>query len=194
MRKPAANDHPIHELIRERWSPRVFGDQPVSESDLASLLEAARWAPSSMNEQPWRFVVATRAEPEAHQAIFDTLTEGTRKWAGAAPVLMIATAHKTFARNGEPNRHARYDTGAAMAYLTLEATSRGLVVHQMGGFSAERARAHLGIPEDFEPMAVVAVGHPTRVEALPPDLAEREKAGRARKPQSEIAFRGSWRG
>jgi len=137
-------------------------------------------------------VVATRDEPEAHRAIFDTLSEGNRKWAGKAPVLMIVAAHRMFARNGAPNRHAGYDTGAAMAYLTLEATSRGLVVHQMGGFSAQRTRTQLGIPEDFEPMAAVAVGHPASLEAIPPDLTDREQATRARKRQSEIVFRGRW--
>ncbi len=192
MRKPASTDHPVHELVRERWSPRAFAEAPVSDADIASLLEAARWAPSSMNEQPWRFVVAERSDAEAHAAVLATLAEGNRKWAGQAPVLMIVAASKVFARNGRPNGHALYDAGAAMAWLTVEATARGLVLHQMGGFDRDKAAEALGISADFAPVVAVALGHPADLETLPPDVVERERAPRARKPQSEIAFRGRW--
>jgi len=192
MKKPATNDHPVHELIRERWSPRAFGTQSVSDDDLASMLEAARWAPSSRNEQPWRFVVTTRATPEEHQVVFDVLDAGNQKWAGQAPVLMIVAAKKRFARDGKPNAHALYDTGAAVAFLTLEATARGLVLHQLAGFDRDRAAASLGIPEPFEPVVAIALGHPAEPGSVAPELAERERAPRARKSQSELAFRGRW--
>ncbi len=192
MRKPALTEHPVHEIVRERWSPRAFDSRSVSDSDLASLFEAARWAPSSMNEQPWRFVVATRRDPEAFQAIFGTLAEGNQKWAGQASVLMVVAASRAFARNGKLNRHSLYDTGAAVAWLSAEATARGLVLHQMGGFDRDRAAAVLGIPADYDPVVVVALGYPAPDESLPLEQAERERAPRVRKPQAETVFRGRW--
>lgn len=190
MDKPAPSDYPIHELIQRRYSPRAFAPAEVSDADLASLIEAARWAPSCMNEQPWRFVVASRADPWAFSALLSCLDESNRRWADQAGALAFAIAKKTFTRNGKPNAYARYDTGQAVALLSVEATSRGLVVHQMAGFDASRATATLGLPADFEPVTAIALGPPGDPDQLPADLAERERAPRARKPQAELVFRG----
>ena len=153
MDKPATTDYPVHELIRERWSPRAFSDQPIAPEVLRSLFEAARWAPSSSNEQPWAFIVATKDDTATHAKLLSTLVESNQVWAKNAPVLGIAVSKLTFARNGNPNRNAFYDTGAAIAYLTMEATSRGLFVHQMGGFDPRKATELFSIPTGWEPIA-----------------------------------------
>lgn len=193
FRNPAATEAAVHELIRERWSPRAFSSEPVNSQDLHSLLEAARWAPSSMNEQPWRFVMADRfRDPEAHARVLSTLVPQNAAWAGRAPVLMVAVSKMTHTHNGAPNRHALYDTGAATALLTLQATWHGLSVHQMGGFHADQARKLLGIPEGFEPVAVLAIGHPGDPADLSDNLRTRELAPRQRRPLNELVFNGSW--
>lgn len=193
MEKPADNDHPIHELIRRRWSPRAFSDRPVEPEVLCSLFEAARWAPSCYNDQPWYFFVGTRdRERETYDNILDCLVEGNRTWAEGAPVLGLSVARLTFAYNDEPNRHARHDVGLAAENLVLEALNRGLFVHQMAGFSRKTAREHFHIPEDHEPMAAMAVGYPGRPEDLPEKLRERERSSRSRRPLEEFVFGGEW--
>jgi nitroreductase len=193
MRKPAPTGAGVHELIRERWSPRALSDAPIAAGDLESLLEAAQWAPSSMNEQPWRFVVADRcANPEMHARVVSTLAPANVVWAQRAPILIVAVAHMTYSRNGAPNRHAFYDTGAAAVQLALQATSLGLGVHQMGGFSPDQARTTLGIPEGFEPVVVLAVGHPGDVAELSEELRARELAPRQRRPLRESVYSGAW--
>src|SRR5260370_6405287 len=129
MQKPAPSDFPVHELIRERWSPRAFADKPVPQDVLRSIFEAARWAPSSNNEQPWAYLVATRDDKESFEKMLSVLVEFNAAWAKSAPVLAIAVAHLVFAKNNAPNRNAQYDTGAASALLTVEATAHGLAVH-----------------------------------------------------------------
>src|SRR5438309_679557 len=133
MTRRAATDHPVHELIAERWSPYAFADRPVSKDDLLSLFEAARWAPSSYNEQPWGYLVATRDDPEGFARLLSCLVEGNQVWAKAAPVLALGCTRLTFARNGQPNAAALHDLGLAAGNLCLEATARGLAVHQMIG-------------------------------------------------------------
>jgi nitroreductase len=192
MDKPAPLDHPIHELLAHRWSPRAFSDRPVDRATVRSLLEAARWAPSSMNEQPWRFVVATREDREAFDRLAACLSSGNRQWAPRAALLVAVVAAETFRRNGRPNRHAWHDVGQAIALLTVEASARGLSVHQMGGIDRESLREAIGIPDGFSPITVVAIGYPGAPEDLPEDLAERERAERKRLPQSEFAFSGAW--
>src|SRR3954463_9809046 len=150
--------HPIHDLLRRRWSPRAFSDRPVEREKLLSVLEAARWAPSSNNEQPWHYLVARKEEPEEFARLLACLVEKNQSWAKAAPVLMLSVASTVFARNGKPNRHALHDVGQAVADLTVQATALGLFVHQMAGFSAEKARETYGIPENAEPVAALAVG------------------------------------
>jgi nitroreductase len=173
----------VHELVSERRSPRAFSNAPIPAEDLESLLEAARWAASSYNEQPWRFVVADRhRNPESHARVASTLVPVNAAWASQAPVLIVAVAKSIMAANGKPNRHAFYDTGAAVAQLTLHATSLGLGVHQMGGFHADQARTLLAIPDGYDPVAVLAVGYPDDAQAAP----------RQRRPLSDFAYDGVW--
>lgn len=191
-RKPAPADREIHHLLRERYSPHAFADEPVPEPVLERLLEAARWAPSSFNEQPWRFVVAERSrDPTTHEALVEVLAEGNRAWARDAPALALTAAKRTFDFNGEENAHARHDVGLAVAQLTLQATAEGLGVHQMAGFDAEAAREAFELPEGVDPVTVIAIGYPASPEALPDELAERETAPRERLALDEIAHRGT---
>jgi nitroreductase len=192
MQKPASTEAPIHELIRERWSPRAFSDKSIPAEILRSLFEAARWAPSSSNEQPWAYIVATKEEAENFAKMLGVLVEFNADWAKHAPVLALSVAHlKT--REGKPNRVALHDVGSASAQLTFEANSRGLFVHQMAGFDAEKAREAFGIPVDWEPVAAMAIGYPGNADSLPQKLRERELAPRARKPLKEFVMTGTWR-
>jgi len=192
MQKPAITEHPINQLLRERWSPRAFAEKPIPVEDLRSLFEAARWAPSSNNEQPWAFIVATKQDEATYSEVLSTLHEFNQLWAKQAPVLALAVSRLTFARNGNPNRNAFYDTGAAAADLTAEATSRGLRVHQMAGFDPRKAIELFSIPEGWEPIAAFAIGYPGDPQALPENLRERELAPRSRKPLTEFVMSGTW--
>ena len=192
MHKPASTDHPVHELIRERWSPRAFSEKAVPAEELRSLFEAARWAPSSNNEQPWAFIVGTKDDQATHTKLLTTLVEFNQIWAKQAPVLAIAVSELAFARNGHPNRNAFYDTGAAVADLTTEATSRGLLVHQMAGFDAHKATELFSIPNGWEPIAAFVLGYPGDPQSLPETLRERELASRKRKPLADFVMSGSW--
>lgn len=192
MQKPAPSDFPIHELIRNRWSPRAFEDTAIPEEVLRSLFEAARWAPSSNNEQPWAYIVATKDDLVNFDKILGTLVEFNQSWAKSASALAIAVAKLAFAKNQATNRNAQYDTGAATALLSVEATARGLVVHQMAGFDPEKARQTFGIPEGWEPLAAIAIGYPGNPDSLPPKLKDRELAQRSRKPIREFVMTGSW--
>jgi nitroreductase len=192
MHKPAPIDFPVHELIRDRWSPRSFADKVIPEEVLRSLFEAARWAPSSNNEQPWAYIVATKDDKVNFNKILGTLVEFNASWAKNAAALAIAVAELTFAKTHAPNRNAQYDTGAATAFLSVEATARGLAVHQMAGFDPDRARQAFAIPEGWEALAAIAIGYPGSPDALPPKLRDRELAPRTRKPIREFAMTGSW--
>jgi len=192
MHKPASNDFPVHDLIRHRWSPRAFSDQPVPPAILASLFEAARWAPSSSNEQPWAYIVATKDDAENFAKTLSVLVEFNSGWARRAPVLVLAVAELKFHANGNPNRNALYDTGAATALLSLEATGRGLAVHQMAGFDPAKARQAFEIPDDWEPVAAITIGYPGDPQSLPEKLRDRELAPRTRKPLTEFVMSGHW--
>jgi nitroreductase len=191
MQKPAPTNFPVHDLIRHRWSPRAFAEKPVEPSVLASLFEAARWAPSSSNEQPWAYLVATKDEKENFAKTLGVLVEFNAGWAKEAPVLMIAFSRLNF-QNGTANRNAFYDTGAATALLSVEATARGLAVHQMAGFDPAKAKQVFEIPEDWEPIAAIAIGYPGDPSSLPQKLHDREVAPRTRKPLSEFVMSGRW--
>lgn len=190
--KRAHTEHPVLDAIAERWSPRAFADQPVSEATLSSLLEAARWAASSYNEQPWSFIVAAKEAATAFSRILECLVEGNRAWARQAPLLMVSVAQTTFSRNGKPNRHAWHDVGQAAANLAVQASALGLQIHQMAGFDAEKATALLHIPAGYEPVACIAVGYPGDVQQLPENLRTAERAERKRKPLSDFVFFGEW--
>lgn len=192
MQKTAPSDFPIHELIRERWSPRAFADKPVAQDVLRTIFEAARWAPSSNNEQPWAYLVATRDDKENFDKMVSVLVEFNATWAKGASVLAIAVAELAFAKNNTPNRNAQYDTGAATVLLSLEATARGLSVHQMAGFDPEKARQAFGIPAGWEAIAAIAIGYPGDPASLPQPLKDREMAPRTRKPLAEFVMAGNW--
>jgi nitroreductase len=192
MQKPAPSDFPVHDLIRERWSPRAFADKPVPHDVLRSIFEAARWAPSSNNEQPWAYIVATKDDKENFEKMLSVLVEFNAGWAKSAPVLALAVARLTFAKNNTPNRNAQYDTGAASALLSVEATAHGLAVHQMAGFDPEKARQVFGIPPGWEPIAALAIGYSGDPASLPPPLKDREIGPRTRKPIAEFVMAGQW--
>ncbi|HYL62315.1 MAG TPA: nitroreductase family protein [Candidatus Methylomirabilis sp.] len=192
MQKPAVTAFPIHDLIRNRWSPRAFANKPVERAVLATLFEAARWAPSSNNEQPWAYIVATKDDAENFAKMLSVLVEFNANWAKDVPVLLLAVSSLKFHNNGTPNRNALYDTGAASALLSVEATARGLFVHQMAGFDAAKAKQVFEIPADWEPIAALAVGYPGDPESLPQKLRDRELAPRARKALTEFVMSGRW--
>ena len=190
--KQANPDHPIHELIARRWSPYAFADKPVSENDLRSLFEAARWAASSYNEQPWSYIVASKASPAEHERLLSCLVEGNQPWAKAAPVLALGCTSLNFVRNGNANAAAVHDLGLASATLTLEATSRGLFVHQMIGILPDKARELYGIPEGVQPLTGLAIGYAGDPNTLAEVYRQRDLAPRQRKPLAEFVFGGQW--
>lgn len=193
MNKTSTTHFPIHALLSERWSPRAFTDQAIKTEELGSLLEAARWAPSCFNEQPWRFLVATRDDAAGFERLASCLMDGNA-WARQAPVLILTVARMTFERNNKPNRHAWHDVGLAAQNLVVQAQALGLSTHQMAGFDVQRAREVLGIPAGFEPVGMIAVGHRAAPETLPEPLAEREVAARERKELDAIVLGPSWDG
>ncbi|HXG66192.1 MAG TPA: nitroreductase family protein [Blastocatellia bacterium] len=192
--KAAHTNYPINELMRRRWSPRAFEEgRAVEREKILTLLEAARWAPSCFNEQPWRYLVFDGSDAEAMKRAQECLVEGNA-WALKAPLLMISVARENFTYNEEPNRTAHHDVGLASENLVLEAVELGLAAHQMVGFDRERARREFAIPEGYSPIAMIAVGYPYRgdLQQLPEKLRAKETAGRSRRPIGEIAFAGRW--
>jgi nitroreductase len=181
-------DHPIESLFVERWSPRAMSGEPLSEGEILTLFEAARWAPSTYNEQEWRFLYAQRETPQ-WKAIFDLLVEGNQAWCKNAAMLVVIVAHKVFAQNGKPNPVHLFDVGAAFENIALQGTAMGLVVHGMQGFDFEKARTALKVPDDYAVAAMFAAGRPAPVDVLPEKLREREKPT-GRKPVSEIICEG----
>jgi nitroreductase len=190
--KHAKPQHPIHELLVKRFSPYGFSDRPVAKADLLSLFEAARWAPSSYNEQPWTYIVATREEPEEYARVHSCLVEGNQGWAKNAPVLAIGCANLNFVRNGKPNAAAVHDLGLASANLSVEATARGLCVHQMIGIDRDKVRATFNVPLDVEPITGLAIGYAADPETLPEPVRQRDTSPRSRKPLSQFVFGGQW--
>jgi nitroreductase len=175
-------------VVLERWSPRAFDGREVSAADLRRVFEAARWAPSSNNEQPWRFIVGLRGT-ETYKKIEASLVSFNQAWAPKAPVLILGVANTKFSRNGKPNNYASYDLGAATVLITLQAQELGLATHQMGGFDHEAARQALGIPEDYALGSVMALGYLGEPAALENEhLIEQEVAPRTRKPLNEVAL------
>ena len=190
--KPAQTEFRIHDLIRRRWSPRAFADRPVEPEKLGSLLEAARWAASSNNEQPWRFILATRERPEDFARLLGCLKESNQAWARLAPVLMLSVVRLTFADDDEPNRHVLYDVGQAVATMAIEATALDLVIHQMAGFFPDKARTLFEIPDGFEPATAIAIGYQGDPATLPDRQRQRELAPRERESLRRLVFAGRW--
>ena len=191
-KKRATTDHEVLDVIAARWSPRAFQDRPVESEKVLRCLEAARWAPSCYNEQPWRFMVATPDDGPGFQRMLACLLEGNRKWAGEAPVLMLTFAKRTFTRGGKPNRTNEHDLGLGVAQLVLQAQAVGLHTHQMAGIDLDRIRTTYDIPDDFDPVAALALGYRAAPDRLAPDLAERERQPRGRKPLHELVFQDEW--
>jgi nitroreductase len=194
MHKPAITQTPIHEIIANRWSPRAYdANKQVSQDQVIALLEAARWAPSCFGDQPWRFIVWNKAQdPTAWQQAFDCIVPNNQTWVKDAPVLVLICADTLFSHNQTPNKWAQYDTGAAALSLCLQATSMGLVTHQMGGFNSEKTRETFAIPEQYAPIAMLAVGYEGDANTLPDDLKARELAERKRKALGELFYKGTW--
>lgn len=191
MKKPADTAFPVHDLIRARWSPRAFADRPIPAQAVGSLLEAARWAPSCFNDQPWAFLVARREDREGFERLGSCLVEANG-WARRAGLLLLVAVRPTFARNGKPNRHAPHDVGLALENLILQAEAMDLAAHAMAGFDAGKAREVLGIPDGWEPLTMLAVGHPAAEDELTGDVLKGESTPRSRRPLREIAFGARW--
>ena len=190
--KWAEPDHPVQEEIVRRWSPYVYSERPVAEADIRCLFEAARWAASSYNEQPWRYIVASKAQADEYAKVLSCLVEANQEWAQHAPVLALGVISLTFARHGKPNRAAFHDLGLASAGLSFEATARGLTVHQMIGIVPERAREVFGIPEGFEAMTALAIGYPGDPEQASEKMRQRDEWRRTRRPLREFVFGAIW--
>ena len=182
--RTAVTDHPVMEVLAGRWSPRAYdATAPLDEQKLSSALEAARWAPSANNVQPWRFIVARRGTAE-HAAIVETLVGFNQLWAGDAGALVVAIAEDEDA-DGNALRTSSYDLGQAVAHLSVQAHHDGLHVHQMAGFDRDALRAHFGLEERFRPVTVITLGDLGDAALLPDGLRERESAPRSRRPLAE---------
>lgn len=192
MSKWASADYSVHEFVAKRWSPYGFEDRPVLEDDLRSLFEAARWAASSYNEQPWSYIVATKQDAEEFGRLLSCLVEANQEWAKAAPVLALACTSLYFSRNNKPNAAAVHDLGLAAGNLSFEATARGLNVHQMIGIRPDTAREVFQIPEGIQPVTALAIGYAADPGTLPATFKERDLTPRRRKPLSEFVFGGKW--
>lgn len=181
----------VKEAIEKRWSPRAFSDQMVERDLVKDLLKIAGTAPSSFNEQPWYYLVGFKGE-ESYDKLFETLVEFNQSWTKTAPVLMIGVVRKAYAKNGSPNAHAKHDLGQSTSYMTLAAMEDGVYLHQMGGFSADKARELFDIPEAYEAVTAIAMGYPGDKSQLPEDLAKQESPESPRKELSEFVFEEKW--
>lgn len=185
--KKALTNFPIHEIIAKRWSARAFSTKPVEKSKLLSILEAARWAPSSRNEQPWRYIIFTDANRNEMDKARSVLLE-INDYAKRAPILICAITKKTYTDTGVYNRLHFHDLGAANENMFLESFNQGLIMHEMGGFDREKARKVFDVPDDYEVGIMIAIGYQDSHEILPKRFKEKADLPRERKPLSEIAF------
>ena len=192
MEKPADTQFPIHHLLAQRWSPRAFAERSVEMEKIQRLLEAARWASSCFNEQPWAFLVATNDQLAEHNKLLRCLVEGNQVWAKRAPLLMITVAKLHFDHNEKPNRHALHDVGLAIGNLVVQATAMELVIHQMAGILPEVIRESFSLPSGYDPVTSLAIGYPGDFTTLPEEFREREQAPRSRKPLQEFVFSETW--
>ena len=190
MHKHALTDHRIHELIRTRWSPYGFDARAVGDADLQALFEAARWAPSSYNAQPWSFIVGMAGTAQFAR-VLGCLIEFNQSWARHAPVLVLGLTQTLFPNKDERNHWAEHDLGLAAGNICVEATARGLCVHQMAGIVPERVRSEFAVPGTVRPLTAMAIGYPGK-SAVPEALATRDAATRERMPQTAFVFGGNW--
>jgi nitroreductase len=191
MEKEAITQYPIHSLLRRRWSPRAFAEMAVEKEKLRRILEAARWAPSAGNEQPWKFLVGIKPD-ETWQKIYDALDDGNKTWNIRVPVLLISIGKKITSRTKEAYFHYQYDTGQSVAHMSVEAMNQGLFVHQMAGFNTEKIITAFNIPPDHQPMTAIAIGYPGSLDCLPDYLQKRELLERTRKDFTEFVFSGTF--
>lgn len=193
MTKPQVTpDHSINPLLMKRWSPRAFADTPIAPSEVNKIFEAARWAASSFNEQPWRFVYAHKGD-QAYDQLMETINPFNQSWASSAPLLILGVAKDDFSHNGATNRHANYDLGAAVANMSIQAAETDIYFHQMAGFDPSKAADLIGIPEGYTPVVMIAAGYIGDADALPENLRERENAPRERKAVNDFAFEGEFK-
>ncbi|CAN5475851.1 nitroreductase family protein [soil metagenome] len=178
----------VLDIIKDRRSRRAFSDKPIESEKIKSIFEAARWAPSSMNDQPWTYIYATKGQPELWNKLFDTLNENNKVWAAQAPLLVLSLVRKHFTANGRENRTAQYDLGGANAFLTLQAMEFGLNTHQMGGYDHQKAIENLNIPDTFELGVMIAIGYNGDPENLNDNLKLREQAPRHRYRQEHFVM------
>jgi nitroreductase len=192
MEKPADTHYPIHDLLSRRWSPRAFAERAVEPEKIQRLFEAARWASSCFNEQPWMFMMATNAQPSEHAKLLGCLVEANQVWAKKAPLLIITFAKLYFAHNGKPNPHALHDIGLAVGNLVVQATAMDLVVHQMAGIHPEIIRTAYAVPDGYDPVTGLAIGYSGDPSSLPEEIRERELAPRSRKTLQKFVFSKTW--
>ncbi|MEK7563368.1 MAG: nitroreductase family protein [Patescibacteria group bacterium] len=190
--KPAPASKPILQPIIDRWSPLAFSDRTVEPEKIATFFEAARWAPSNYNEQPWRYLYALKEDGEIRETLEGLLVPGNA-WAKHAGVLAISFGKKTFVKNEKENQWNLHDVGAASSYLVLQLPALGLVGHQMSGYDKANANAVLGVPEEFEPGSMLAIGYPGDHASLSEELQKREDSPRTRNSVEQFAFRGTWK-
>ncbi len=192
--KKAKTSVPVNDLIARRWSGRAYdATRPVSEEQITSLLEAARWSPSCFGDQPWRYIIFNKHKNQvAWDQAYSCLSEGNQSWAKDAPVLILSVADSIMSKTGKPNRWGQYDTGAATMSLCIQATELGLMVHQMGGFDKDKSSELFSIPDQFIPMAMMTIGYQLPAEKIEGEIRDREFSERARNPLSQNFFEGTW--
>lgn len=192
LKEAVETEYPILDLIRRRWSPVVYCERPIEIEKLHTLFEAARWMPSSYNEQPWSFIIGIKGEGEAHERILQCLVAKNQAWAQSVPVLGLSVACLNFKKSGKPNRHAIHDVGLAMGGLILQAVALDLRVHQMAGFNVQQAREACHVPEGYEPVAAFGIGYIGDPQGADEEQRTRDESPRVRKPQNEFLFTGEW--
>ncbi|MEM6334366.1 MAG: nitroreductase family protein [Planctomycetota bacterium] len=189
MEKSAPAELPILDMVKRRWSPRAFADRPVEDHKLRCILEAARWSASSYNEQPWRWILAKKADGQPFDTALSCLAEANQAWAKDAPILLITFVKTDFDKNGKPNRVAEHDLGAAMAQLSLQATAMGLFVHQMAGVDLDKVAQTYNPPDNFKPCTAAAIGYGGQPDSLPEEwMRDAETAERTRLPRTDLVF------
>jgi len=176
----------LHEIIEQRFSPMIFSDKAVSQEDVQTMLNAATWAASAYNAQPWRFIYGLKGS-KTYDVLFNLMVEYNQNWAKTAPMLMLSIAEMKNSHSGDLNYWAMHDLGMAASSMVLQASSMGIQLHQMGGFDMDRARAELNIPESYVPVAMIAVGYPGNPETLDETFKKRANEKRMRKPIQEVA-------
>ena len=182
----------IHSLIKNRYSPRAFDSRMVEEEKILQLFEASRWAASSMNEQPWRFIYVTKNDELEYKAMFSVIVDWNQEWVKTAPVIILAVAKLNFSHNNKPNRHAWHDIGLAIGNMSLQATELGLYLHSMAGFSKSKAIEVLNIPEGYEPVTMIACGYKGNINQLSEEFQKLENNKRTRMEFEKIVFRNKW--